>query len=132
MEQQGESFEFAHFTPLQLATAKGIVALPGHRRKPDLANVRQQVVKARDEHHNLRSLVPGGSKTRLAEELWPVPERRIVRGIGNHTEKRIPIVRVIDEAIAFAYEFPRRALVIRLDDDGDSAASNSGSRAAPS
>lgn len=119
---KGESFEFAHFTPIQLA--KAIVAMPGHRQKPDLALVRQRVVKARDEHHNLRSLVPGGSKTRLAEELWPVLERRVVRTIGNHTEKRIPVVRVLDEAIALAYEFPRRGLVIRLDNDGDSAGSS--------
>lgn len=112
---KGENFEFAHFTPLQLA--KAIVAMPGHRQKPDLAHVRQRVAKARDEHHNLRSLLPGGSKTRLAEELWPVLERRIVRAIGNETEDRIPVARVLNEAIALAYEFPRRGLVIRLDDN---------------
>jgi hypothetical protein len=113
---KGENFEFAHFTPLQLA--KAIVAMPGHRRPPDLTKTRKLVLRARDEHINLKSLVPGRSKTRLAEELWPLLERRIVTAIEKEkeTEKRIPIVRVLDEAIALAYEFPRRGLVIRIDD----------------
>lgn len=99
------------------ALTRAIVAMPGHRRQPDLAQVRKRVEAARDERRNLKSLIPGGAKTRLAEELWPLLERRIVRGIEKHTEKRIPIVRVLDEAISLAYEFPRRGLVIRLDDD---------------
>jgi hypothetical protein len=114
--RKGENFEFAHFTPLQLANA--IVAMPGHRRPPDLEEKRKLMVKARDEHINLKTMVPGGSKTRLAEEVWPLLERRIVNAMAKNTEKRIPIVRVLDEAIALAYEFPRRGLVLRIDPPG--------------
>jgi hypothetical protein len=66
----------------------------------------------------------GRSRTRLAEELWTVLERRIVRAIDNQTKKRIPIARVLDEATLLAYRFPRRSLVRRLGKDGDSAATD--------
>lgn len=69
---------------------------------------RTDTVKARDEHINLKTLVPGGSKTRLAEELWPVLERRTVGAIGKKSEKRIPVFRVLDEAIELAYELSPR------------------------
>jgi hypothetical protein len=68
----------------------------------------------RENHGNLKSLIPRGSKIALAEELWPVLERRIIRAIGTGTEQRLPIVRVLDEAVALAYEFPRQGLVISL------------------
>jgi hypothetical protein len=72
------------------------------------------VAQTRENHANLKSLVPRGSKIRLAEALWPVLDDRINCAIKKGTERRIPIVRVLDEAVALAYEFPRQGLVIGL------------------
>jgi hypothetical protein len=111
---KGESFEFAHFTDLQIARA--IVSLPGHRRQPNVDAVRRRVAQTRENHANLKRLIPRGSKIRLAEALWPVLDDRIGRAIKKGSERGIPIVRVLDEAVALAYEFPRRGLVIGLRD----------------
>jgi hypothetical protein len=107
-----ESFEFAHFTDRQLARA--ITQLPSRRRRPTMDQMTGHVAATRKRRGNLEDLIPGGSKTDLADLLWPVLERRITQGIARETESRIPIVRILDEAVALAYEFPRQGLVIRL------------------
>jgi hypothetical protein len=109
---KGESFEFAHFTDLQIARA--IAGLPGHRSQPKLDDLKRRVTQTRERHGNLKSLIPQGAKIVLAEALWPVLERRIVVAIRKGTERRIPIIRVLDEAVNLAYEFPRQGLVIGL------------------
>lgn len=108
-----DSFEFAHFTDLQLATA--IDVLDRRQRKPSLAKLRELVTEARHERRNIDTLMHGVSKVDLADELWPVLERRIERALEAKTERQIPIVRVIDRAVELAHEFPRRNLVIALE-----------------
>jgi hypothetical protein len=55
-------------------------------------------------------------KVALADRLWSTLEQKIVRAEARKTETRIPIVSVLDEAIRLANEFPRRNLVIALDE----------------
>jgi hypothetical protein len=42
----------------------------------------------------------------LADELWPLLEAKIERALDRKTERRIPIVRVVDLAAALAHELP--------------------------
>lgn len=108
-----DSFEFAHFTDLQLATA--IDALDRRPQKPSLARLRELVAQTRRERRNIDTLMHRVSKVDLADELWPTLERRIDRALTTQTERRVPIVRVIDRAVALAHEFPRRNLIIALE-----------------
>jgi hypothetical protein len=110
--RKGESFEFAHFTDLQLARA--IAALPGHRNPPSLEQLKQRVSDVRRREGNLKELFPRASKVELAEQLWPVLEARVTRVLRTKDPHRVPIVRVLDEAVALAYELPRHGLVIGL------------------
>jgi hypothetical protein len=110
--KRGESFEFAHFTDRQIASA--IVALPGHRRTKSVAEVAPLIASLRDKHANLASAVPRRSKVALAQELWPILERKLARAEQAKTETKIPVVRVLDRALELAQEFPRRGLVIGL------------------
>ena len=110
--RKGESFEFAHFTDLQLARA--IAALPGHRTPPDVQRLRQLVSATRRRRGNLKDLFPRASKLELAERLWPVLEHRVTRVLQTKEPHRVPIVRVLDDAVALAYGLPRRGLVIGL------------------
>jgi hypothetical protein len=78
------------------------------RRLQALASIRRQ-------HGSLEALLQGRvSKVELADELWPVLERKIERSIAAGTAERIPIVRVIHRAYALAQEFPRRNFGIAL------------------
>jgi hypothetical protein len=107
----GRSFEFAHFTDRQLAHAIARVSATG---QPTLTALTNRVASVRASRGNLDSLLNDGSKVSLANELWPVLERRIRRAERNKTEGRIPIVRVLDRAIRIAHELPRGKVVIPL------------------
>ena len=110
--KRGESFEFAHFTNRELARA--ILSLQGHREK-SLSEMMGHVIKLRAIGGNLKSLLPPrGSKVELADALWPTLERKIKLAIGKKTESSIPIVKILDEAVALAYEYPRSRVVIGL------------------
>jgi hypothetical protein len=111
--RNADSFEFAHFTDLQLATA--IDALDRRPRKPSPSKLRELVADARRKGRNIDTLMHGFSKLDLADALWPVFERRIARALAANSERQIPIVRVIDHAVDLAHEFPRRNLVIALE-----------------
>jgi hypothetical protein len=107
---RGESFEFAHFTDLELA--KAILQLPRSTRTQSLAEARKTVAALRARNGNLASMFPHSSKGRLAEELRPVLERKLERARARDTLERMPLVRVLDRALDLAYEYPRRNLVI--------------------
>lgn len=111
----GESFEFAHFTDRQLAIA--IDGLDVRSDKPALEAVVGRVASIRRSRGNLASVLHRTSKVALADALWPVLERRLTRATTARTEGRIPVVRMLDLAIALAHEFPRRDLVIGLDSE---------------
>jgi hypothetical protein len=106
---RGQSFEFAHFTDRQLAGAIRGVLGPS---APPHADVIKRVASVRSKGGNLKVLLQGRSKLALADELWAVLERKVVRAQEHETELRIPIVRVLDRAIELARELPRRNVVI--------------------
>ena len=110
-DRRGDSFEFAHFTDRQIARA--ILSVPGAHDQRTLADTVATVTNLRAQRGNLKSAV-SGRKLELAEALWPVLHKRIRRASKRHTETRIPIIRVLDRALALANELPRRGLVIPL------------------
>jgi hypothetical protein len=110
--RRGESFEFAHFTDRELARA--IDKLDGRERKPERERLVELVAQARASRKNLNTLLKGFSKIELAEELWPLLERKLDRALSKQTETRIPVVPILDEATQMAYEFGRGNTVIAL------------------
>ena len=109
----GASFEYAHFTDRQIALA--IDGLDRRSRRPTLEKLVELVRKLRERHGNLEMLLHGTSKPDLAEALWPVLETKIGRALERGTERRIPIVRVLDRAINLAHEIRRSNVVIPID-----------------
>lgn len=108
-DRRGQSFEFAHFTDRQLASAiRGVL----RQSPPPNADLIERVSSVRSKGGNLKVLLRGCSKLALAGELWPVLERKVVRAQEHETELRIPIVRVLRRAIELARELPRRNVVI--------------------
>jgi hypothetical protein len=112
-KRTGESFEFAHFTDLELARA--IERLHTGRRAPNRDELLARLAQFRRDRRNLKKLVSHLSKVDLADELWPVLERKISRALERKTDRRIPIVRIVDTALSLAHEYPRRNLVISLE-----------------
>lgn len=108
----GLSFEFAHFTDRQLASA--IARIDRRKRQPDLADRVEHVKRVRAANGNLKKVLGRTSKLELAEQLWPVLEAKIDRAVVRKTEERIPIVRVLDRATDLARELHRRNVVIPL------------------
>jgi len=109
----GTSFEFAHFTDSEIATASA--GLDRRALQPSMAERLSVIAKLRAAHGNLDQLLGPISKVALANELWPMLAAKIDRALERGTERRIPIVRVIDQAAALANELPRRNLVIALE-----------------
>lgn len=117
--RKGESFEFAHFTDRQIATAIGAVYVPKKGKKSLSLKRRIEVIsRLRAKRGRLDEMLGNASKLDLAEALWPVLERKITRAVKVGTERGIPIVRSIDRAEELAHEYPRSELVISLDRAG--------------
>jgi hypothetical protein len=110
--RSGLSFEFAHFSDRQLAEA--MTRLDRRPRRPTLAARVQHLLAVRERRGNIDRLMDGISKPDLADELWPVLAQKIHRAVRNKTERRVPIVRVLDRATDLAREVPRRNVVIPL------------------
>jgi hypothetical protein len=112
---RGESFEFAHFSDAELATA--IAGLDARRRAPDLATRTKSIASIRACGGNLTSALKGfASKGRLAEALWPVLERRIEDALADGTAYEIPAVRIIHLADDRAWDHARGTWVLALPD----------------
>lgn len=114
--RRSESFEFAHFTDLELAEV--IYALDARTtRKPSVERLRVAVANVRARCGSLDPILDsaGINKPDHAEPLWPKLERRLVRAKARGTEAKIPVVRVIDRAIYLAHEWPRKNVVIALE-----------------
>jgi hypothetical protein len=111
--RNADSFEFAHFTDRQLARATA--RLDRGRRQPTPRKRLQIIARLRRQSAGLEPLLQKRvSKVKLADELWPVLERKIERALAAGTDQRIPIVRVVHRAHALAHEFPRRNFGIML------------------
>jgi hypothetical protein len=109
---KSESFEFAHFTDRQIASA--MLKVPGWRRKHSIAEMSAIVAGLRMKRANLATAVPSGRKLVLAEQLWPILETKLRRAEARKTADRIPVVGVLDHALDLAQAFPRRGLVINV------------------
>lgn len=112
-KRSGESFEFAHFTDRQIARA--INRLDSRQRKPTFEKLVELVAGTRAWRANLDELLHGVSKLDLADELWPLLERRLVRSRESPNLRRIPIVRVLDRALELAHQFGRGRVVLALE-----------------
>lgn len=109
----GESFEFSHFTDAQIARA--ILRLDPRAAKPTLQQLLARVASLRASKGNLGNLLFRTSKLDLADELWPLLERRLERVRTGADGRRIPIVRVLDHALELAHEFGRGRIVLALE-----------------
>jgi hypothetical protein len=110
----GESFEFAHFTDRQIAQA--IARLDRRRSQQTLDQRIQAVGRVRAARGNLKGVLDHVRKPDLADELWPVLEKTHQRSSVPRSRAQDPIVRVLDRAIELAHEWPRRGIVLSLDD----------------
>jgi hypothetical protein len=109
---RGESFEFAHFTDRELARA--IDKLDQRPRKPAPEKLLELVSRFRAGNKNLKPLLKASGKPELADELWPLLERKLDRALAKQTETRIPVVPIVDEATRMAQEYGRGTTVIAL------------------
>jgi hypothetical protein len=117
-KRSGESFEFAHFTDLQLATT--IHALDTRtKKKPTLETLCKAIANIRATRGNLDTVLePAGiRKPDFGDALWPTMRRRLEQSLDRGTDGKIPIVRVIVRAWNLAYELPRKNVVIGLQRD---------------
>jgi hypothetical protein len=105
-----ESFEFAHFKDRQIAQA--FLRIPGRHTTKSVDDLAAIVKTLRVERGNLESVNRRISKVALANELWPVLERKITSAERRGTAEQIPIIRILDRAFRLAGEFPSRNLVI--------------------
>jgi hypothetical protein len=111
--KRGDSFEFAHFTDLQIARA--IDKLDGRTRKPTRDRLVKFVADARAGKKNLDNLLHGFGKVQLADALWTVLERKVGFALERETPTRIPVVSVAEEAVQMAQEYGRGNTVIALE-----------------
>jgi hypothetical protein len=114
--RRSESFEFAHFTDLELAEV--IHALDTRTtRKPSVEKLRRAVANVRERRRSLDCILdPAGiRKPAHAEPLWPKLERRLARAQARGTETKIPVVHVIDRAIQLAHEWEGATYVMALE-----------------
>jgi len=107
--RKGGSIEFAHFTDRQLAIATAEV---DGRTSLSLSKRIEMAEGIRKSRGSLAPLLGSGSKVDLADALWPVLRRKIERAQSHKNEGRIPIVRMLNHAIAMAHELPQRNVVI--------------------
>jgi hypothetical protein len=103
------SFEFAHFTPRQIAAA--IRRVPGSLADKPPQEIQEIVTRLREGNKNLKALDKQLSKRKLAAELWPILERRLNAATKRDTLDRIPFVRILDRAMFLAQE-PRQNVLL--------------------
>lgn len=112
-DRHGQSFEFAHFTDLQIARA--VVAVDRRQRPARVAPLRAAIGSIRRDRGNLDRVLSHVSKPKLAEALWPVLERKLRRADAAKRAERIPIVRAVDRATDLARQ-PAGKIVIPLNE----------------
>jgi hypothetical protein len=123
--ENGESFEFAHFTDREIADA----ILSSYKRDNDLSDeelaarapspsqLEQNVRRRRENRQNLKGLWERWegkkpSKTRIAEELWPILKRLIEKEMASPNLREIPVVRVALRAVEMAGRMHRRSVML--------------------
>ena len=110
--ERGENFEYAHFSDEDLA--REIDRLDTPARKLPYERLVERVGEARAGNKNLKQLLHGSGKAQLADALWPLLQNRIEAALPTQTEAEIPVVKIVYEAEALAYEYGRGNTVIGL------------------
>jgi hypothetical protein len=110
--KSGDRFEFSHFTDLQLVRAMD--RIDTRSRRMTFEKRLELVQDARAGLKNFKLALGGVSKLDLADELWPVLEKKILRADARGRADAVPIVAVLDRALELAREYPRRGLVLSL------------------
>jgi hypothetical protein len=108
-------FEFAHFTDRQLADAMlRATKVPHPKGQAGLVNA-IHMQRTRDPTPDVAAVFwkhSGLSKTKLADALWPVLERRIRRAVARGQEGP-PIMRALDRAYVMATAPYRTSMMLR-------------------
>jgi hypothetical protein len=113
-----KSFEFAHFTPRELAVA--IVATCASADVPDVDELARRITSIRGSGTPLKEVWKGWRppiprKPALAEELWPVLDGRIARAMTRSGYAPIPFMRIAERVARLASWPPRHGQsVVRL------------------
>ncbi len=110
------SFEFAHFTDEEMATA--LLQLHAGPEPPTLPALAARLATIRRTSGNIEEIwkrwpIPRPTKPRLAVELWSALEARIGAAATRDELDRIPIVRIALRARDLARELPRAGVVLR-------------------
>jgi hypothetical protein len=106
----GDSFEFAHFTDLELAAA---MCRQLGSRCLSVAALQARVAKHRAERKDIKTMLPRG-KADLADLLWPTLRRRVVRAQKRGTHHRIPAVQVLERARQIVLDVPSGETALAL------------------
>jgi hypothetical protein len=108
---QGASFEFAHFSDHEIASA--IAAQDKRDRAQSVAGLEAVVAKRRVEIKGITDLVDNvqGSKTELAKALTPLVLKKI-EGLNQSEAEAtgIPVVRIVLKAVQLAGGFSREGV----------------------
>jgi hypothetical protein len=113
---KGESFEFAHFTDRQIASA--ILKVYKGPDAPSIKKLAADVKKQRTHAGNIeklwkrwKGLKP--TKVKLADALWPTLKRRINKALAHNTHNKIPVVRIALRAVERADYMLRSDVMIK-------------------
>lgn len=95
-------FEFAHWNDQEIARALQTISAPAARLTTD--DLRHRLKSHREASDSIRSLwsnwKPKPSKVKLAIELWPDLESRI---LSSADSEEIPILKVLDEVVEITH-----------------------------
>ena len=124
---QGTTFEFAHFSDLQLARA--LIRLHAGPTPPRLQTLRADIRRQRTDHKPLKHVWsdwpdPKPAKPLLAEVLWPLLERMLRRAVRLSAVESVPIGRVIVHAERMARQFRRSRIVWAVEPESEPVSSN--------
>jgi hypothetical protein len=114
--RRGDCFEYAHFTPRQIARA--ILSVYIH-----LAPVEERVLAERIGRlkqagdGNFEKLLKGWAapcptKLEVAEALWPVLGARVRRAAQEGRPMGVPVVRIVTHALRLATRYPRHSMAL--------------------
>jgi hypothetical protein len=113
-----ESFEFAHFTDGEIASAINRIY---RKRRQNVTQVKPAQVNAvRLKKGNLKTALlkrlpaPQIQKDQLAEALWPTLRRKLDRQVARGTLDSVPIGRVLGLAVEAAATSFRRSVGLRV------------------
>jgi len=118
----GQCFEFAHFTPREIAAA--LISLGGGRGQvPSLDELERILIsvqaKQRERGASIKAAWNGWEweprKTQLAEQLWPILRGNVERARAEGALDSVPAARVVIKALDIAARTHRNLVSIRLE-----------------